>query len=1011
MRLPYQTKPDHQKTLAWFVIPLLCIPWTLTTHARNLPFTQDDRGGQAALNEGDQLLKQDTPQSRRAALLKYKEAVAAWHNANNPRREAEALARIGSTYFQLDEYPNSLEYYTRSLNLAVTVGDKLQQARGLNGMGNVHWATGEYSKALDVYQGSVELSRAAGNRSLEAYALGNIGAVYWAEGEGTKALENYDPAFNLFRDLNDKRGQAFILYNIGLLHAARNESQEAFKNYEQALKLQRETGDDRAAASTLNNIGLVYAFLGEHEKALEYYHQALSIRRSRNYRPGLALTLRNIGDLYAGQAESGKALEYYAEAVPLSEAVGDRRGLGYTFESIGMIHLRAKESQLAQSYFDKALRLFREIFHKLGEATTLANIGSAYALSGHPKQAMESYDQARSLFHAVGDRAGEARTLYETARVERARNNFSTAKERIEQAIEIAELLRGNVVTEDLRATYFATVQDYYDFEIDLLMAMHKLEPSKNYDGLALQTNERARARSLIDTLTESRVAIQEGVDPKLVQRERSLAQQLDEKARFRTQLLSGKSNSEELAAAQKEIDELSREHEKVLLSLKESSSRYVSLTQPGPLLLSQIQKEVVDSNTLLLEYALGEEHSFLWAVTPSTIHSFELPKRSEIEKVTNELRESLRARSERPKGETPEQRAERIGRADAQYFQAAQILSRALLGPVVGELQNNRLLIVAEGGLQYVPFAALPAPEDQRGSTTKGNVEPVPLIVKNEVTNLPSASSLSVLRREAAARSKSSKTIFVFGDPVFEASDPRINSSLANCARNIGSARSSTPGIPNNKSAEKEITNPDLSYQPLPRLLFSCDEALNILSLVPPSQRRQALDFEADRGLAMSEELRDYRIVHFATHAKIDTLHPRLSEVILSRIRENGQQKEGSLTLSDIYNLKLSAELVVLSGCETALGKQVRGEGIIGLTRGFMYAGSPRVVASLWRVDDRVTSELIKIFYAGMFRKNLSPAAALKEAQVTILRKRNWSHPYYWAAFVIQGEPDKMKQ
>ena len=194
-----------------------------------------------------------------------------------------------------------------------------------------------------------------------------------------------------------------------------------------------------------------------------------------------------------------------------------------------------------------------------------------------------------------------------------------------------------------------------------------------------------------------------------------------------------------------------------------------------------------------------------------------------------------------------------------------------------------------------------------------------------------------------------------------------------------------------------------------LPRLVFSRDEAKNVLAVVSNNDQRQALNFDATRSLALSSEAANYRILHFATHTKIDSVHAERSEIILSRYNENGDALDGSLTLSDIYNLHLSAELVVLSGCETARGKEVRGEGIIGLTRGVMYAGAPRVVSTLWRIDDRVTAELMKSFYEGMFKHGLSPSAALRAAQIEIWGRQNWRHPYYWAAFTVQGEPNKM--
>jgi CHAT domain-containing protein len=188
-------------------------------------------------------------------------------------------------------------------------------------------------------------------------------------------------------------------------------------------------------------------------------------------------------------------------------------------------------------------------------------------------------------------------------------------------------------------------------------------------------------------------------------------------------------------------------------------------------------------------------------------------------------------------------------------------------------------------------------------------------------------------------------------------------------------------------------------------RLRFSRQEADEITRLAPEEKRFEALDFAASRATAMSADLGQYRIVHFATHGLINNQHPELSGMVLSLVDEQGHPQNGFLRLYDIYNLRLGADLVVLSACQTALGKEIKGEGLVGLTRGFMYAGAPRVVASLWRIDDRATAEFMKRFYQAMLGEGLRPAAALRAAQVSMWKERRWQSPHYWAAITFQGE------
>jgi CHAT domain-containing protein len=191
-----------------------------------------------------------------------------------------------------------------------------------------------------------------------------------------------------------------------------------------------------------------------------------------------------------------------------------------------------------------------------------------------------------------------------------------------------------------------------------------------------------------------------------------------------------------------------------------------------------------------------------------------------------------------------------------------------------------------------------------------------------------------------------------------------------------------------------------------LPRLPFTRREATAVLSLVPPAQRKEALDFNASRRAVLNADLGKYRFVHFATHGLLNSFHPELSGIVLSMVDDQGREQDGFLSTADVFNLSLAADLVVLSGCRTGLGKEIRGEGIAGLTRAFMYAGAPRVVASLWNVNDAATAPLMKRFYQEMLGpKRLAPAAALRAAQLSLQKEPRWSSPYYWAAFVIQGE------
>lgn len=689
-----------------------------------------------------------------------------------------------------------------------------------------------------------------------------------------------------------------------------------------------------AEAYVLTNMGSTYGALGDYQKALDHHNESLALMRKATNPRGEASALRNIGKVYQRMGDLPKALEY----------------------------------------FDQSMRLTRGAGNSYSEVGALRSIGEIYAAMGDYQKAHEYLTRALPLSRAIGERRGEAATLYALAGVERDREKISEAQAYVEDAIKIIESLRAKVFGAELRTSYLAAQQGYYELYIDLLMRLHEQSPASGHDALALQASERARARSLLDSLAEARADIRQGVDQTLLERERSLQQKLNAKEERRVRLLSGKHTPEQAAAANREVNQLLDEYQQTQAQIRATSPRYAALTQPRPLALKEIQAQL-DDETVLLVYSLGGKRSFLWAVTPTTVKSYVLPKRDEIETEARQAYEWLQVS------------ARRKTKALAQL--GAELLSLRLLGPVAGQLTGKRLVIVADGALQYIPFAALPAPGGKR-----------PLIAEHEIVNLPSVSALGQQRRELTGRASAPKAVAVIADPVYDLQDARFKTRAAKANRvEAAPTTHADPLAAVTRSAR------DAGLADFRRLRFSGQEADQITGFVPPATHSKIVDFDASRATLARTDLSQYRILHFAAHGLLNSKNPELSGIVLSLYDERGQPQDGFLRAHELYNLKLGADLVVLSACRTALGKEVRGEGLIGLTRGFMYAGAARVVVSLWDVDDQATAELMKRFYHGMMRERLRPAAALRAAQAAMARDQRWSAPYYWAGFILQGE------
>lgn len=915
-----------------------------------------------------QLQGERTAESRRKAIERYGEALRLLRESGDQRGEAMTLTNMGMVYNLLDEPQKALDHLNQAITVWRVIGDHHLEAITLSINARVYYAIGEPLKALASYSLALPVMRAVGDQSGEAGTFTQIGTVYRLLGEPQKALDHFAQALPLWRAVGDRRNEATVLNNMGTVYNLLGEPQKALSYFQQVLPLVRAIGDRRVEAATLTNMGNVYNLLGEPDKALGLLDQALTLARDIGDRRTEAAALTHTGTAYRSSGDQRKAVDYLERALELRVAVGDRQG----------------------------------------EAITLNHLGRAFDFWGDPRKAFEYYDKALPIWHAVGDRNGEVAALYGMARAESRRDDLFRASQRTEAALAIINTLRTKVASRDLRASYFASVQDLYKLHIDLLMRLHRRQPSAGFDVAALKTYEQARARSLIDMLAEASADIRQGVDPGLLARERSLQQTLNAEAERQMRLFGGQHTEESAAAVRRKIEELLTQLLAVEAELKAHSPRYAALTQPAPLDLKEIQTAVTDDETLLLEYSLGDERSYLWAVTATSFSSYELPPRAVIESAARRCYELLTARNHYVKFETVDEKRERVRLADAEYQNAALGLSQMLLGPVAAKLERKRLLVVPDGALEYLPFAALTVPSQQIPRRARqGQASFVPLMVHYEVTSIPSASTLAVLRRELRGRAPAEKVVAVFADPVFDKADERLDGELS---RNAGGHHVAPVAGATAKISALEVTEPAKysdGVPALPRLPFTHQEAEAILALAPATERKAALGFEANRATAMSDDLSKYRIIHFATHSFLDSMHPELSGIALSMLDRQGRPQDGYLRTHDVFNLRLSADLVVLSGCRTGLGKEVKGEGLYGMTRGFMYAGSKRVLVSLWDVQDQATARLMTDFYRGLLGpKRLNTVAALRAAQIAIWREGRWQAPYYWAGFVLQGEP-----
>ena len=890
-------------------------------------------------------------------------AAEIFHELGETCLEAESLTSLALLAGWGNRPSEVLDLHPRAVALWERCDDVYKRAQALGHAAEGYQRLAQYARAALTYERGLALAREIGAHDLELILLTNVSGIYNALGDTEGAIRSVEAVLPLLRASNIKQGEAVALRILALAHVRRGDYQQAADRARESLALRREIGDSPGEVMTLITLGQVYLSLGEPATARQYLDEALAraYPRPMDNRswPHLLIALASV---YEEMGDRARALATLEESLENHQRLDMRANEPFSLLALGRFYAREGDFEPALEAGREADRLLRAAGESHALAGALELQGEAALGLREAARAQGPLEESLGLRRLVGDGPGEARALHLLARVDLARGDAQGAGSRLEQALRLVESTRAGIVSPELRSTWLAGVRGIHETYVEALMELHRRDPRAGWSQRAFEASESARARSLLDLLAESRAQIRQGIDADLLARERSLRERLGAslERQLRAATKEGASESADLAA---EIQSLSTEYEELRGRIRITSPRYAALTQPDPLSLERVRSDVLDAETILLEYGLGSARSYLWVIGRDLFGVHELPGQKAIEEALGRARPAF---GRRPK---------------ASDSGALAALSLMLLGPAREHLAGRRLAFVPDGPLHHVPFAALP---DANGR---------PLVESHEIVASPSASALAGLRRTAGERPSPKRTLAVLADPVFDRNDERVRS------------RAAAPGS-RDLVLERAMRSFDFAGGALPRLQFTRREARSIAALVPASSLRMELDFAASRGTVNDRGLEDYRIVHFATHGLLNDVRPELSGLVLSLVDRDGRDMPGLLTAPDVFNLKLSAELVVLSGCRTSLGKEVRGEGMVGLTRAFMYAGVPRVVASLWPVDDLATAELMKRFYEGMLGPlKLRPAAALRRAQAQMAGDPRWKAPYYWAGFQLQGD------
>jgi CHAT domain-containing protein/Tfp pilus assembly protein PilF len=929
------------------------------------PADRDRLRAERAVSEGLRLRRNELAASRRQAIESLAAAVSLWRSLGDTRGEARALGELAAAQVLVGDADQALDLLAQAAPLW-TPSDHYYEGMALNLMAKALYKKGRLDEALARSREALAIRRATLDRWNEAETLQNLAALHGVRGDVSQAIAYYEEAVAAARSAGNRLVEGWALTNLGNDYIEEGQYQKSLDTLQQGLVVHRATGIREGEGLALNNLGLAYRALGEPDRALEYFERALAVWAQLDS-PMQVLGLRNVGESYGERGRYAEGRAHLDRALEWSAQRGDRRNQALTLGRLGQLLENAGDQPAARERFQEALTIRREMGDRPAQADALqalCRIDLAAAQTSCARaECLEAIEISRAIRHA----AREASGLHLLARVDRAEGRWREARLHIEEALGLLETLRRGLRSHDLRTSYAAVAAEAYELQVDVLMTLHGQQPRAGLDRAAFEAAERGRARSLLELLVEGRADPRaQRVDETLEARHLESRRQLQEAVARQARLLTRPVGDADVTSAAEAVAEAERVLSQVEGAIQARSRGAADPQGIRPLAVATLQQDVLDAGTVLLAYALGEQRSYVWAVGEGSFASSELPPRGVLEPLARRAYATLSRRGAAEAGDLAE-------------------LGRLLLGPVANAIEGKRLVVVADGALQYLPFAALPDPSSPAQ----------PLLVGHEIVGLPAASVVSSLRRETPARARAG--VAILADPVFDARDERLGRRAA-----AGGARASPASEPAWRSSARDV---GLDADALPRLPFSRWEARTIARLARRGEARVLLDFEASRRRLDDPALGRYRYLHFATHGFFNPVRPELSGLVLSLVDRDGRPQEGFVTALDLYGLALPADVVVLSGCRTALGRDVRGEGLVGLTRAFMYAGARTVIASLWPVDDAATAELMAQLYEGLLRRGLRPAAALREAQIHLWRGRARRSPYFWAAFQIQGD------
>ena len=944
------------------------------------------------------------------ALEYHEKALMITREHEDRDGEAGTLHNMGLIYEGFGQYETALELYQQVLKIYDEIGEEHEKRGTLKEIGHIYTQTGQYQQALEYYQRALDMHRALHDKPGEVDALTGIGNVYWMFGRYQEAIDLYQQGLLLARDVNDFDGQGNALNNLGVIYHHLGQYQQASDRYQQALVIARNMGDRRGEAEALGNIGILQMSLGQYQQALQSLKQELAIAREFGYRRLQEGTQINLGATYDSLGQYQLAVMSYQEALTMAHSLKDVYAEELALNNIGGLYTKCENFDLALSIHQQALKIARETGNLRGEGDALNGIGLIHKRLGQFQQALAAFQQSLQIYERLGilDALWEVRRR--VAAVEAQLNHIESAITHYEQALDTIEQLLSGVTEKEQKLLVKQERMFAYDEFINFLHQLSAHQRHDEYERKTLEVFERKQGRLFLEEMGQSGARLFGDLPEDLFQREFTGTRQLQQ---IRAQLI--RERSKRVLEQNQEAIQHWAEQEQTLLedlttlqrSIETNYPDYYALRYPKPVSLADLQQHVLQSGELMVVYGVMQEHTLLWFISN---REFSLVSLKITEKELQHLIEEFRA--------TPDAIIQAIDHD--QQLKAIRLIHDTLddmtqqgytlyqrlfpesVRPLIAA--NPTLYIIPTGPLYGLPFEALIT----QTSEEDGHFQY--LVQDHSITYLSSSSLLKILRESQARRKRTVKyPLLAFANPVYD-EDTRMLAA-APPRYSEPALRASIDTIQEMREQSYLTLMGGMNFAPLPETEAQARAIANVLNAPQVSEALQLEEQASKQNVFRFNEqqrLDDYRYILFSAHAVLpgDIDHIRQPAIVLSY-----PEQDGYLTMADVFSLQLNADLVVLSACNTGRGRQIRGEGIMGLTRAFMYAGTPTVGVTLWSVDSQASYEINTRFFQHL-KEGKPIADALRQAKLNLLAAaeededlEHFRHPFFWAPFVVFGD------